>query len=788
MKSLQRFAGLVPALIAAALFAACANPSGGGDGGGGPSGYTVSVDSALANGAISASPANAAAGAVVTLTVTPASGYRLQAGSLTVTKAAGGGTVPPHQTGAAAFTFTMPACNVTVSAAFEAIPAEVYAITIDDELSNGTITASYASAAEDDGVTLWVTPASGYRLQAGSLTVTKDAGGTVAVTLANPGEYTFTMPGEAVTVSAVFEAIPAGAHTVTIDAGLSHGAVSADPASAAEGETVTLWVTPDGTYRLAAGSLAVSGASGAVTVTAGEGNWTFSMPDEAVTVTAAFELDTYAITVSPAAHGEVDVYGGVTPVLAGALVTITATPDADFQFAVTVTPSAGGDPLPLSGEGNTRAFTMPAYAVTVTPSFTLPDRIVYKHGVVNGEAQLWNWENSDATTSFVEPDVGRGGGAGIKAAPVTGSWYGLAIARSGGKEIDLNTVDALSFWARSDDADLVIAEFGFASGDAHQVIYTGEANTGVAIGTEWTNIIVPLPARVDAKAANAFYLVNGNIIGRTLYLDDIEFIQTTPAEVKTITIPAHAVPIPKAPVSTSAASLIPKMDVVFTFNGGDLSLFDMDFSNWFDVTYTLTGSDANLEGDGVTITPVTPGGGFTLSVSFAGKTSNAITIDISESINLMIEDFEALSGEFNQNTGSGYWCWADNISWSGFTGGEGESYEGAHSGGLMFGDACAGGSFGRQNLTLDLSAYSSITFWAKASVTDNAYNFILKDTSDRSVEFTVSAANTWELKTIPLASFSGLNTAQVTGWGVALKVEPTPKATTIFVDNIMAIE
>lgn len=64
---------------------------------------------------------------------------------------------------------------------------------------------------------------------------------------------------------------------------MEHGTVTADKQTAAEGETVTLTVTPDSGYHLKAGSL----LAGDIVV---KGN-TFTMPAKAVTITALFEQD-----------------------------------------------------------------------------------------------------------------------------------------------------------------------------------------------------------------------------------------------------------------------------------------------------------------------------------------------------------------------------------------------------------------------------------------------------------------------------------------------------------------
>jgi hypothetical protein len=77
--------------------------------------YTVTVDKAD-NGTVTASAASAEAGKTVTLTVAPAAGYTLD--TLTV-KDASGAAVTVAKSGDNACTFTMPASNVTVTAAFK---------------------------------------------------------------------------------------------------------------------------------------------------------------------------------------------------------------------------------------------------------------------------------------------------------------------------------------------------------------------------------------------------------------------------------------------------------------------------------------------------------------------------------------------------------------------------------------------------------------------------------------------------------------------------------------------
>jgi hypothetical protein len=77
-----------------------------------PTIYAVNIG-ALENGSVTASPASAATGAAVTLTVTPANGYRLKEGTLKVNN----GAVSLNGNA-----FTMPDESVTVTSEFEPIP------------------------------------------------------------------------------------------------------------------------------------------------------------------------------------------------------------------------------------------------------------------------------------------------------------------------------------------------------------------------------------------------------------------------------------------------------------------------------------------------------------------------------------------------------------------------------------------------------------------------------------------------------------------------------------------
>ncbi|MBP3739234.1 MAG: hypothetical protein J6I72_09335, partial [Muribaculaceae bacterium] len=246
--------------------------------------YTITV-AETENGTVVADKAEAEEGETVTLTVTPAEGYELS--SLTVMNGETPVTVENNA-------FTMPAGNVTVTATFAEIPPVLYTITV-AETENGTVEADKAEAAEGETVTLTVTPAEGYQLDA--LTVMNGEEEVEVV------DNAFTMPAGNVTVTATFAEIPPVESAVNFTAQLQNGTVAVfvgeteinSGDAVAAGETVSITITPAEGYVVE--SVTVETASGTETPAAGAparraavdvngsgNNYSFVMPEEPVTI------------------------------------------------------------------------------------------------------------------------------------------------------------------------------------------------------------------------------------------------------------------------------------------------------------------------------------------------------------------------------------------------------------------------------------------------------------------------------------------------------------------------
>lgn len=245
-------------------------------------------------------PSVATANATVTINTTPATGYELK--TLTVTKA-GSGTVEVTKDGNNG-SFTMPEENVTVSAEFRMID-----YTIDKKpMTNGSVTVKNASDEEistahyGDTVTLVAAPDDGFALK-NKLQYKQQSNGNMNEPDNASNSWTFTMPASDITVYATFEGAP---YNLTISDEITGGTVTAsgggltdNGSKAKAGSEVTLTVTPATGFELVSGSVTVTKASGgAVTVTDNK----FTMPAEAVTVSATFVGKDTSLTLSTAGN------------------------------------------------------------------------------------------------------------------------------------------------------------------------------------------------------------------------------------------------------------------------------------------------------------------------------------------------------------------------------------------------------------------------------------------------------------------------------------------------------
>jgi len=139
----------------------------------------------------------------------------------------------------------------------------VYAVTVADDIQNGTVVADVAAAKAGETVTLTATPAEGYELDAISVR------GVTSDELVGVNDGKFTMPADAVTVSATFKPAPVDVEIAAAD--ITEGKLTdAIVAKAADKPiknlTVTLAENTDYTVTApieVAGNVNINGAAGA---------------------------------------------------------------------------------------------------------------------------------------------------------------------------------------------------------------------------------------------------------------------------------------------------------------------------------------------------------------------------------------------------------------------------------------------------------------------------------------------------------------------------------------------
>ena len=201
----------------------------------------------------------------VTLTVTPAKGYALD--KLTV-KDIDDNLITCEESGNT-YSFKMPQKNVTVTATFVKDTEKKFTVTV----SGGT--ADPTTALKGASVTVKATVPAKKRFEKWT------SSPAVKFSDAAASTATFTMPGENVTVTAVFKDL----YSVTVSPTPANGTVTMDKSSAVEGETVKLTVKADKEYARKSLTVKDNTTGKAVTLK----NDSFTMPASDVTVTATFE-------------------------------------------------------------------------------------------------------------------------------------------------------------------------------------------------------------------------------------------------------------------------------------------------------------------------------------------------------------------------------------------------------------------------------------------------------------------------------------------------------------------
>ena len=203
--------------------------------------------------------------------------------------------------------FTMPANEVKIKAIFE----KVYTVTVEAK-GHGTASANVQKGVTGKEVELTITPDNGYELD--QITVVR---GGVTVT-----DKKFAIGTADVKIRVTFKAIIPDKYNIIVEDD-GHGTASAEPTSAAPGETVTLTANPKEGYAFKEWQI----ARGLEKTDISAEN-SFTMPASEVKVKAIFEK-VYTVTVEANGHGSAS--ADVTSGVSGKDVTLTLTPDNGYE-------------------------------------------------------------------------------------------------------------------------------------------------------------------------------------------------------------------------------------------------------------------------------------------------------------------------------------------------------------------------------------------------------------------------------------------------------------------------
>ena len=458
------------------------------------------------NGTVTVDPTAAVEGTDVTVTVKAADNYQLKADSLTYSYQIGEDKKTEKLTltdGKA--TFKMPAADVTVSAAFEAVKVETYSVTA-TKGGEGTVTVNGQETEKLEGlksgdtVTLTVTPADNKytlaQLAENGLKVTyTDAEGTEqTVTVAEGTEantYTFAMPAADVTVSVQFTTVKYGIEVETEGEGTITFTDDGETRFAA-GTEVTATFMPNGTtYELTDAMYYVGNTGENITKTVLEKNhtYTFTMPANHVKIEATFGAAPSTEPETRTVHGAAE----KTTITAMAVFTCTDKNCASAQFVdATVKQTSGVTTaaVTFNGKDYTAKFGEKNGWVEENGK-----KYWYEKGVKQGttgrgkeiydpDSDAWYWLDAvQGGAMTVNKDVYQESAAGQWADKPDGTGKWVRYDENGHMVKGWQTTDKGTYYF-----DLITGAMAKGAGDIDGVPCAFDEYTGIALDGQWLTI------------------------------------------------------------------------------------------------------------------------------------------------------------------------------------------------------------------------------------------------------------------------------------------------------------
>lgn len=464
--------------------------------------YNVTVAGTVENGTVGVEPKTAAAKDVVTVTVTPNTNFKYTDGSLKATYTDGGTKKEINDFKAVdgkenTYTFTMPAADVTVSAAFEKIATETYTVTVTKD-GDGKVTVNEQETEKLEGlksgdtVTLKINPIDTDTLLTELAGVTVTSGKVdVSTTKVDENTYTFKMPDGDVNVSVKFTTVEYGIEVRMLGEGEGTITFTDGKTRFAAGTSVTATITPNGTtYELTKVMYDDGSENKDVTSELKNGcEYTFTMPANHVKIEATFGEAPSTEPETRTAHGAAE----KTTITAMAVFTCTDKNCASAQFVDATVKQTSG-------------------VTTATVTFNGKDYTA-KYGEKNG------WVEENGKKYWYEKGVKQGTtGRGKEIYdPDSEAWYWLDAVQGGAMTVSKDVYqesaagqwadkpDGTGKWVRYDENghmvkgwqttdkgtyyfDLITGAMAKGAGDIDGVPCAFDEYTGIALDGQWLTI------------------------------------------------------------------------------------------------------------------------------------------------------------------------------------------------------------------------------------------------------------------------------------------------------------
>ena len=477
--------------------------------------YNVTVAGTVENGTVGVEPKTAAAKDVVTVTVTPNTNFKYTDGSLKATYTDGGTKKEINDFKAVdgkenTYTFTMPAADVTVSAAFEAVEVETYSVTT-KSTEYGKVTADKTTGVKaGETVTLTVEPVDNdsmlTQLAENGLVINDSKDTVISYKAVEKGKtYTFEMPADNVTVTPQFTIVEYGITTEVVE---GNGTITVKDADgnvktrAPEDKTAKLYATftPADGYELSVAEYWQGGTGGPLADTQlTDGVFEFYMHANSVKFKATFTKKATTDTDPPAAQEapteERTAHGAAekTTITAMAVFTCTDKNCASAQFVDATVKQTSG-------------------VTTATVNFNGKDYTA-KYGEKNG------WVEENGKKYWYEKGVKQGTtGRGKEIYdPDSDAWYWLDAVQGGAMTVSKDVYqesaagqwadkpDGTGKWVRYDENghmvkgwqttdkgtyyfDLITGAMAKGAGDIDGVPCAFDEYTGIALDGQWLTI------------------------------------------------------------------------------------------------------------------------------------------------------------------------------------------------------------------------------------------------------------------------------------------------------------